>query len=154
MVKYPKEFQFICEDEITYHLNGSEVKTNNLTLRAPSMMSSVAPLISQDIMVAIKSNLETMKLDDKKQEQLQQQAQQVVDDEPIKLKSRDILTLLYSAKVVDMDKFRDKFIRLLFEKNICSLDGQVPITRMHFEYISYKEFNRLLGEYVTNFLIP
>lgn len=151
MVKCPKEFQFICNDEITYHINGAEVKTCNLTLKAPSMMSSVAPLISQDIMIAIRSNVDSMKVSEESQKQIQNQQQ---EDEKITIKSRDILTLLYSAKVIDMNKFREKFIKLLLERNICLLDNQIPITKAHFEYISYDESNRLMGEYLSNFLIP
>ena len=160
MVKYLKEFQFVCDDELSYFISGAEVKTHNLTLKAPSMISQVAPLISQDIMVAIKSSFEMPKIDDEaKLKQIQAQAQQqsqqnIDDDEPIKIKSKDILTLLYSTKAIDMDKFRNKFMLLLLEKNICMLDNQIPITRNHFEHISYREFNRLLGEYITNFLIP
>jgi hypothetical protein len=149
MVKYPKEFQFICEDEISYFLSGAEVKTTNLTLRAPSGMSQNAPLLSQDIMVAIKMSVDGMRPQEKAESQ-----QSITDDKVSEIKAKDILALIYSSKVIDMIKFRDLFIRLLLEKNICLLDGQVPITRAHFEFISYKEFNRLVGEYISNFLIP
>ena len=149
MVKYPKEFQFICEDEISYFLSGAEVKTTNLTLRAPSGMSQNAPLLSQDIMVAIKMSVDGMRPQEKAESQ-----QSITDDKVSEIKAKDILALIYSSKVIDMIKFRDLFIRLLLEKNICLLDGQVPITRSHFEFISYKEFNRLVGEYISNFLIP
>jgi hypothetical protein len=157
MLKPNKEFIFTCEDEISYHTQGITVQTNSLTLKAPSMISHYAPVISQDVMRALKEGaleFSNKKQDDKdnskkpeEQKQLENQA-----DEP--WKAQDIINILFMSKSIDMDKFRDKFIKLLTEKNICLLDGQISITQSHFEFIGYKEFNRLMGEYIANFLKP
>ena len=149
MVKFPKEFEFICEDEIEFHNNGALAITHSLTLKAPNAQSQMTPLIKQDIMTVIMDSARNSNkvLDDEGQSKDKGKE----GKEVVKIDGKLLIVLLYSSKLIKMDEFKNKFFKLLKEKNICLLDNAVSLTDQHIAYISDREFDRLMGEYFSNF---
>jgi hypothetical protein len=154
MVKFPKLFEFICEDEIEYHSKGGALTTtHSLTLKAPNAMSAMTPLIKQDIMIAVMANARNSQaVRDDGSDDKEKSVKPKSDDElSIKMDGKLFLMLLYGSTSIKMSEFKSKFFKLLKEKNICLLDNEVSITDQHISYISDKEFDRLMSEYFTNF---
>jgi hypothetical protein len=149
MVKFPKSFEFVCEDEIAYHSkDGALATTHSLTLKAPNAMSQMTPLIKQDIMNTIMDNARSHTAQPSEQAK---DAKPKEDEQSNKMDGKLLIALLYSSKTIKMNEFKGKFFKLLKEQNICLLDNEVAITDQHIDCMSDKEFDRLMGEYIANF---
>jgi len=150
-----KKFIFIPQDEIKYHVHGQGVHGETVTaselhLYAPSERSrDIAPLIKQMFTQALMSGRDMAS-----QQNLDEQKRDANPNEEVKMDGEVVITLLYMSKVVDIIKMCDLFRKLILSPNICFLDDKQPITSLLLENLSMEEFDRLMGEYLANFMLP
>ena len=109
-----------------------------LELTAPSVNNRkrVAKL-KQGFMRVINDLPETAKKEEKK------------DNE--KVKPEEILTLIQMGSI-EYDEYIDIFVNLL-TSGVCKIEGEVAMTQLIAEKISFEDMERLMGEYLVNFIL-
>lgn len=79
-------------------------------------------------------------------------------DSDQKIDGTALVTALMMAKGQDDEfyaRFCDKFKNLLLSANICKInDSDQKLQVGHFNFISQSDFDKLMGEYLSNFLLP
>lgn len=146
-VMLKKIFEFKLEEELIYAHDGkADCKAKKLVLTAPSTQERLtAGKLSSYVATALQHMHNLQSLDKNKS--------QKKDEDEI-----DGATMfMFISGNLDDDKisnFLDLFFDLFTRGNICLIDGKARITQSILESIDLREFNRLAGEYIVNFLLP
>jgi hypothetical protein len=150
-----KEFEYTLSSPIKYQFNGEHLETNILYLKAPAdVHRKIAPKIAQNVMrafMAQNENFETKKKDGKKGKKDEEEIQEKKEGEITK---EVIIMLLYSSRVIDIVEFKEEFRELLLSAGICSLNNNVYLSTGHLQQIDQREIDDLMGDYISNFLLP
>lgn len=135
-----KTFDFTLSESIEYQSEGSTQTASMLELTAPSVNNRkrVAKL-KQGFMRAI-NDLQG----DKSVEGGEK-------DKDHKIKPEEVLALLQMGSV-EYDEYIDIFVNLLVS-GVCKIDGKEPLTAIRVDNISFTDIERLLGEYLVNFIL-
>lgn len=148
-----KEFEFILQDELIYSHDGKAgLVAKKLLLRAPSCkLLGIANKLSSYVMGAFMQTYE--KGFSNAQSQKSKKSSSVNTDEPI---TGDMCWMLLSSSFKSNEgvDFMDTFKELMVDHSVCLIDGKEPITSDLFDQIDAREMFRLVGEYVSNFLLP
>ena len=137
-----KEFTFLLEDEIQYSKDGEFVKTKKLLLIAPSNKQRRDVIrLQQSFMQAIKSSMNSFS---------DSKAKKTTGNET--LKGDEIIAMLLMSEI-DICAMLDSFRDLLLSGS-CLLDGKVDFKEIHFDEISINDSQKLMGEFIANFLLP
>lgn len=133
-----KTFDFTLSEPVDYQTGGENTKASMLELTAPSVNNRkrVAKL-KQGFMRVINDLPETAKKEEKK------------DNE--KVKPEEILTLIQMGSI-EYDEYIDIFVNLL-TSGVCKIEGEVAMTQLIAEKISFEDMERLMGEYLVNFIL-
>jgi hypothetical protein len=135
-----KTFDFTLSDSIKYQTGGETTEGSMLELTAPSVNNRkrVAKL-KQGFMRVVNDlqNDKTVKSEDKKGE--------------AEIKPEEILVLLQMGSI-EYDEYMDIFVNLL-TAGVCKIDGKEPLNTLRADSISFDDMERLMGEYLVNFIL-
>lgn len=134
-----KTFDFNLSGPINYHAEGTSEEGHSLTLAAPSVKArKKSAKLKQGVMRAVSSlqgNADTQS--DKKGKE--------------DIKGEEILALIQMSDI-DYGEYIDTFIDLLC-KGVCKIEDKVEITSNIAEDISFEDMEKLMGEYLVNFIL-
>ena len=135
-----KTFDFTLSEPIDYQAKGENTKASLLELSAPAVNNrkKVAKL-KQGFMRVINGlkNPDAKGAEGKKSNE--------------KVKPEEILALIQMG-AIEYDEYMDIFVSLLVS-GICKVEGEVDITQHMVDKISFEDMERLMGEYLINFII-
>lgn len=153
MQKLIKEFEFILTDSIKYDYDGQKVTGFSLTLKAPgnihsrfcnklskAFLNSSRALAAQELAKNGNKPIESSSSEDSK------------------ITGQMIVTVMRLTE--DMDELHEafkKFMCFVTPQNlgfVCLIDGKCIMTEHYYEQMSMSDTDKLLGEYIQNFLIP
>jgi len=151
MKNFKKEFEFILNEELDYSDSGDAKKTKRLILRAPANIHRNETFrLRQGLLkgmteaqARLKSST-TEEITNNNQNQTNE-----IDDE---IDGQGILTGLFMSDI-DMVEYMALFERLLLN-GCCIVDGKINLTDGILKKISIDDEERLLGEYIANFIFP
>jgi hypothetical protein len=156
-----KEFDFILQDQLIYSSeNKAGITAKRLLLRAPNTrLLSLASKLSSIVMAAfIKINNEKKpEAEEEKKARLEKEKKEAKEGkkESDAQDGQSFFMLISGAcSQEQIDIFVDKFQELILSDGICLIDGKEPLTSSLFEMLDSREASRLIGDYVTNFLLP
>lgn len=142
-------FEFILDEPINYQKGGQNLTAEYLVFKEPSYSEIAASLkIQQDITKAFRWHQE------KTFKATTTQDVPKLDDAESNLSSDMMLFLLLSAENVDVVGLSKNFETLILSNDICLVEGEVKLTKAHLSQLSAKTITKIMGEYVTNFLMP
>lgn len=140
-----KEFDFILQEGIQYSENGAFPIAKKLTLKAPSnKQRKIVSKLQQGLIQALMS---TTKYSNQNKE---------IKKDKTSLDggfTADVVLMLLQASDIDISSYMENFKELL-TSNICLVDGKLPLNSQQYDELSIEEGDRLLGEYIINFLLP
>lgn len=149
MKKPLKEFEFVLENGVQYSYQGDNLTTFKLTLKAPG---SVHSKFCNKLTKSFFSSAQKMKND------FQGQATSPADEQSTaELDGNSIVMAMLVGD--DMDSIHECFREFMCFRagqngSVCLLDGKEQMKEAVFDRLTLSDMNRLLGEYVKNFLIP
>jgi len=140
-----RQFDFILNVPIKYALDGNETQAQLLALKAPSNKSrKYAAKLKQGFyksIVALKDTFTESDTSSNKKE------------ENDKFDGEQVVQMLMMAGVVDFEDYLDNFKKLITNHGICRIDDKMPLNDHLFDEISYDDSERLLGDYLSTFLV-
>ena len=135
-----KTFDFILSDPIKYQAKGENTEASLLELSAPAVNNrkKVAKL-KQGFMRVINGlqNPDAKAAEGKKGNE--------------KIKPEEIMALIQMG-IIEYDEYIDIFVSLLIS-GVCKVDGEVDITQHMVNKISFEDMEKLMGEYLINFIV-
>jgi len=144
-----KEFEFILEDTLTYSHDGKAgISAKKLLLRAPSCkLLYVANQLSSMVMNALMKARGNYTSDSNDNSS---------SSGPLKIDGESVYMIISSSfnDKKQMDDFSKAFEDLILSDNICLIDGKEPLTQDLLADLDAREFLRLTGDYIANFLLP
>jgi hypothetical protein len=134
-----KEMEFTLSDPIKYQTGGEHVEGVKLELTAPAVKNRKrAAKLKQGFMRCINDlPSEAKKSPEKKQD--------------AKLNPDEVLVILQMGSI-EYDEYIDIFVNLL-SRGVCKIDGKEDLTELLAEKISFEDLERLMGEYIVNFIL-
>ena len=134
--------------------DGDAQEATFLTLRAPdfTQMRKVAP-IKQAFFCAIKSAQDEKAKKEKEDTTIIKQDKDIEsNDDDDGVNGEQCIQLLYSSHV-DVSKVILN-AELLFVSGVASVNGEIPVTSGILKKLTMEDFEGLLGEYISNFIMP
>lgn len=140
-----KTFDFTLSGPISYQATGENTQASMLELTAPSVKNrkKVAKL-KQGFMRVINDLPETQKKEAQEQAEKEKGKSEAPDPQ-------EILTLIQMG-AVEYDEYIDIFVSLLVS-GICKIEGEVAMTQLIADKISFQDMEKLMGEYLVNFIL-
>lgn len=139
--KIPEQIEFNLNKPVKYHKNGNEELSYQLTLYAPAGRHRQELVkLKQGFLKSISSLQGSYN---------QSNANQSQENQGI---GSDEIIMILMMSDVDMNKYFDNFKALLC-KNICYVDPNQKLTEYIYDNIDLDDLERLLGEYLSNFLL-
>jgi hypothetical protein len=136
-----ESFEFYLNSPVSYHKAGEEEKSYQLTLYAPKGKHRQELIrLKQGFLKAITS-LQNMSTGQARAEAEEQQG----------IGSQEIVMALMMSDV-DMNKYFEDFKALLC-KDVCYVDSNQKMTEYIYNNMDLEDLERLLGEYLSNFLL-
>lgn len=159
MTEYKDEFIFELSKPLEYHKKGEIAFTNELILKAPSSnkkrftsklrqgyYAAQIELSSIFDKMLDKGELEKRREDEEKKESSKSEEQKKED------LMETFLTCMRSTTKVDYGDYHDTFKEFL-TRDIAFCSEDIAITKTVYNDISDNDTERLLGEYMANFLL-
>ncbi len=141
MIELKNEFDFKLNQPLKYTAEGQNAETMSLILIAPSQKDGrLASKLKQGFMRAVKS----LQKDNVQQSQ-------TAETSTSKISASEIVMMLYMSDV-DVDEYKEIFNELILNGN-CQLDSKQKLTRPLYEKLPTEETDRMLGEYLENFMM-
>ena len=138
------EFDFVLTEPVDYHAGGESRQGKLLVLRAPSnkvrqQRTKLKQWFMQSLAELQTGNTTT---DGAKDGGISEQefAEYVVH-------------LLYSSKTVSMVNILDEFKALVCSPGICKVENEVDMTSAIFDKLDSDDTDRMVGEYLANFIL-
>lgn len=145
MKNFKKEFEFILTEELDYSDSGDAKKTKRLILRAPANIHrNEAYKLRQGLLIGMTEAQARLKSSTEITNQNQNQTDEI--------DGQGILTGLFMSNI-DMIEYVELFERLLLN-GCCLVDGKINLTSGILKKIPIDDEERLLGEYIANFIFP
>ncbi|MGD9276252.1 MAG: hypothetical protein PVJ67_03715 [Candidatus Pacearchaeota archaeon] len=150
MFKDKKQIEFILSNEIIYQHEGIEKKTNKLILIAPSANHKKSTLKLKKYMTDVIIELQFRnKLNSDDIKKLEKDTN--VNDE---IDGKQLLTMIYGILPLEkVELFYDVFWDIMC-KNLCFIDGNVPLNNLLKESISEDDEQDIMAAYLENFITP
>lgn len=132
-----KTFEFTLSEPLKYHGGGENTESCKLELTAPSVKNrKKAAKLKQGFMRCINDLASDSTAN---------------EDKDHKIKPEEILVLLQMGSV-EYDEYIEIFMGLITE-GVCKIEGKVALTKDLAEEISFEAMERLMGEYLVNFIL-
>lgn len=133
-----KTFDFTLSEPIDYQAKGENTKASLLELSAPAVNNRKrAAKMKQGFMRVVNELPDSAKQEGKKGDE--------------KVKPEEILALLQMGSI-EYDEYMDIFFNLL-TSGICKVEGEVELTQHMADKISFEDLEKLMGEYLVNFIL-
>jgi hypothetical protein len=157
MKKVLKEFEFVLSEAINYHHEGAKVSGFSLILKAPGNIHSrfcnklSKAFLNSSRILAAQEEEKRAKLTAKKDKV-------PAPEEDTKITGEMIVTVMRLTE--DMDDVHQAFKEFMcfatpqHTGSVCLVDGKCIMTTHVYEQMLMFDTDRLLGEYIQNFLIP
>jgi hypothetical protein len=153
MKKLLKEFEFVLTESVNYASEGQKISGFSLTLKAPGNIHS---RFCNKLSKAFLNSSRTLAA----QEQAKKSDAPIVapSDEDSKITGEMIVTVMRLTE--DMDDVHESFKKFMCfatpqkTGSVCLIDGKCIMTEHVYEQMLMSDTDRLLGEYIHNFLIP
>ena len=151
MTKKPlKEFEFVLDSGVQYSYQGDNLTTFKLILKAPA---SIHAKFCNKLTKSFFASAQKMK----SQYSSGNEVHTLPVDESAEIDGNAIVMAMTIGD--DMDTIHDCFKEFMCFRDgqqggVCLLDGKEPMKEAVFARLTLADMNRLLGEYVKNFLIP
>jgi hypothetical protein len=143
-----KEFEFILHDEMSYsHGGNANICAKKLLLRAPTTkLISLASRLHSLVMSAMFNAREKFSSDKSSSNNQKQDTE---------FDGEGLFMFVSGALSSDqVEKLVDNFNELILSPNICLIDGKEQLTSYVLENLDAREMQRLIGDYIANFLLP
>lgn len=144
MEKIKKTFDFTLESPIEIHKGGEIIKSDLLTLKAPSKKNRKQTVKIKQLFFQAMS-FHTSKVTD------QDKKNQASGDES--MTGAEIMVMLYMSDI-DMEVFDERFSKLFLSPGVVMIDDDVQLTEQLFEKISDDDLDKMVGGYLEHFLLP
>lgn len=125
-------------------MGGVETTVTELVLHAPPAKHKKYPIKMRKIFSAAMMSL----ADNRKEQEVKPQEESDLDGE-------SVIQMLYMANA-DIEKMHDLFKELICLKgmNVCLMNDSEPLTEFCYDKIDANDIDRLLGDYLANFMVP
>jgi len=148
-----KEFEFVLQDELIYSHDGKAgLVAKKLLLRAPSCkLLGLANKLSSAVTGAFMRAYEKTQSASKNSKASKAS---VNSDEAL---TGDACYMIVSSSFENEDqaeRFANAFKELVTSSYICLIDGKEPMTSDLWDQLDARELFRLMGDYISNFLLP
>lgn len=152
-IKEPKIIEFQLTSPVTYHKGGQKEETNILFLKAPSNKQKIASRNLKQIFGRVIKGSEQQSTDNKISSSVGA-SNEFNNEEDIKeiFNGGAIFFLLLSSKEVNInDCFKE--LKQLMTTGCAEIDDGINLSLMGYDQINEEDEERLLGEYLSNFLL-
>jgi hypothetical protein len=148
MAKIISEFEYKLVDAFMYHKDGNMAQAKSLLLKAPSNVHrfQVNKLKQAFLQAAFGMQKMTSGSTNNKSA-----AKEAAPDTQEQMSASTIMNILFLGNA-DMNEFYETFKDMLC-KNLCFIDGNVPMNSHLFENLTLNEGDLLLGKYLEVFFI-
>lgn len=144
-----REFEFTLSSPVSYQAEGQAQEGRLLTLTAPSnKVRAQRAKLKEAFMMAIAEAGEQ----EKEQKAVPQgdQKDTVIEEDEF---SEYVLMMLYSSPKVNIVDMLEEFKGLMIHGQCCTIEGSVKMTAPIFDSMDADDCDRLLGEYMANFIL-
>lgn len=126
------------------HVGGDVREVTELVLNSPPAYCKNLPIQMRQIFSSC-----MMKLANGRKEE------RSVSQQEADLDGESVIQMLYMADA-NMEKMHDIFKKLLIlqKAGVCKMDGEAELTKVSYDGINASDMDRLLGEYLANFMVP
>lgn len=140
MSEFTSEFHFNLESPIDYHKGAQIEKAHELTLKAPSnKQRHQSAKLKQGFFRALKGMADN-----------RGEITDVVDEKQSVITGSEVISIIMMSDV-DLSEYQDNFRELLL--NGACFVGDIKLTSPMYDLLSDSDTERLMGEYVANFLL-
>ena len=145
-MEFKSEFEFTLNSPIKYQSQGDHHHDGRLlVLKAPSnKVRANRAKLKQAFMASVSEG------EQKVSDAAENQKDTVIADDEM---PDYILMMLYASKSINMAEVLDEFMNLLTIGKCCKVEGAEDLTKSMFEEMDADDTDRLLGEYMANFII-
>jgi len=134
------EIEFVLSKPVPYAHGGEQVEATSVVLIAPSQKQlQHTAILKQGFFQAINSVSESSNATSQPEKQEE-------------MTGEDLLSMMYMAKDVDMTQIL-LAARELFKSGVAKLDGVQDLNLPLIEKISADDFEKMVGEYLINFIL-
>ncbi len=149
MAKIASEFEYKLTDPFSYHKEGGMTTAKSLLLKAPSNVHRFQVNKLKQAFLQAGFAMQKMNTDSAKAAAAASSAATTQEDEP--MSASTIMSILLLGDT-DMNEFYETFKDMIC-KNLCFVDGLVPMTGHMFDNLTLNEGDLLLGKYLEVFFI-
>lgn len=136
-----EELRFDLKNPVEFSLNGELAKGEFILCKGPTFKESKqCSILKQAFFRALPDIDSNTDVPEK------------TDDSPVDIKGTDVIVLLSRSKEVDLGMVLDVAKKLL-TSGVAMMEGEVKLTSYVIDKMTYYDFERLVGEYMANFIL-
>jgi len=148
-------FDFQLSRPLTYSHQGEQIDAVSLTLQAPTGKSRMEVTVLKK---GFKEAIGSMQAKVMQNETAEEIAEKILDarnqssDDDNDMTGSDICELIMMYGEFNIRDYHECFKKLLCANETCMVDGNVKMTAPIYESMLFADIEKLLGEYLKNFL--
>lgn len=145
------EFEFTLNNPFTFAAGGNQETAQKLILSAPNNRNAHRVRLQQAFIKAIKNTDKSLSEADKAAARAERDARGGADEDPDGMS----IYMMLLASDMDMSVYHGYFRDLICDDNnpCCSIEGLQKMKYATFDKMSADDTDRLLGEYMANFIV-
>ena len=145
------ELEFKLETPVAYQCDGGNHQGSLLILKAPSnKVRAHRARLKQAFMQAIAEGEDRGAKDSPEVKDPEAQKDVIIEDDEM---GGYVLMMLYAAKNINIVEIIEEFKSLLVHGKCCRVEGSVDMTSSIFDSMDADDSDRLMGEYLANFIL-